>query len=479
MEVQTKPAFTTFTRQSEFIEAILSELYTVICYGGAIKGGKTIVGIAALIMLCRIFPGSRWAIVRANLPDIIRNVFPNLDKVLPLPFVDKDRRFSPADPHIEFKNKSRIIFFAENFTKDKDLNRWKGLDVNGFLLEEFNEIQEVSFYKAIERSGTYIIPGNVEQPKPIILATCNPSRGYVKQLIYDPWELGKLPEDWCFIPANIFDNPHLTPEYKASLKGLPKYQYMVFVEGNWNIHLKTGGEFLKEFELDIHLGNTGFDPEKNIHVSLDENVHPYITLTLWQIYTGDPEKKVKTKICQVHEILAKSPNNTIIKLARMLIRYLEQNDFNQLVYIYGDRTSLKEDTKVEKGKNFFNIFQNEINEVYKSRLRLPRVNPSVALSGAFVNAIFEKNFDNLEIEINEKCIESINDYVETKEDSDGGVLKLKVKDHKTGITYEPNGHITDTLRYFVCEAFKDNYRRFQTKNREFIRYIGHYKRGGK
>ena len=466
--------FEAFDKQVEFTDAVLTFKYNFLLYGGAIKGGKTIIGLAILILLCRFFPRSRWAIVRSTMPEIVRNVFPNLDKILPESFVKKDRRFSPLFPHIEFLNGSKIIFFPENYVKDKELNRWKGLDVNGFLLEEMNELQEIVFWKAIERAGTYIIPNTKKQPIPLIVATCNPSQGYVKRLIYTPWENGTLSDEWFYLPANVFDNPYLTKEFIKGLNKLPKYQYKVFVQGDWNIQVKTGGEFLSGFELDIHLKVLKFDPAKTLHVSLDENVHPYISLTLWQI-EEKTEKQPITKIKQIAEIIGEPPNNKIIKTAKMLIRYLEKNGFEDMVFIYGDRTSLKEDTKTEKGQNFFEILRNEIEMDFKTRIRLPSVNPSVALSGAFINEILESNFDNLEIQINESCYFSINDYIETKESADGGVLKQRVKDPITGISYEKNGHLTDTLRYFICEAFGESFQRFTTKNKEYIRIMKNYR----
>ncbi|MCK5292804.1 MAG: hypothetical protein KAR39_12415, partial [Thermoplasmata archaeon] len=165
------------------------------------------------------------------------------------------------------------------------------------------------------------------------------------------------------------------------------------------------------------------------------------------------------------------------KLARSLVRWLRERDFTDIVLIYGDRTSLKQDTKLEKGQNFFNIFQREIEVGYNTRLRLPKVNPSVALSGDFVNAVFENNFDNLQITIGEHCKESISDYIETKEAADGGVAKIRVKDSITKVTYEENGHCTDTLRYFIAFAFKDSYLKYQSKVINMPRIIGKPARG--
>ena len=80
---------------------------------------------------------------------------------------------------------------------------------------------------------------------------------------------GTLPETWSYIPAKITDNVdkngnlNLPQAYIDNLKNLPKFEYMVFVEGNWDIQLKTGGEFLRSFELSKHVKPIKFEPEKN------------------------------------------------------------------------------------------------------------------------------------------------------------------------------------------------------------------------
>lgn len=460
MEADVEILFEPFTQQTQFLEAVFSKKYRFILYGGSIRSGKTFSGLAGLILLSLVYPFSRWVVVRKDLQTIKKNTLPSWDKIKPDAFIKSHNHDTQT---VTFTNGSQIIFFGENFDKDKDFNRWRGLECNGFLLEEINELQEQAYFKAIERAGSYVIKSG-EQPPPLIMATCNPTRGWVKERFYDKHMNCRLPEKMVYIPASIHDNPFISQDYKESLKDLPRYEYEVFVNGNWDIQLKIGGEFLKEFELEDHVAPVVFDSTKPIHLSLDENVHPYITLTLWQIDD--------LKIYQVGEILAKSPDNTVKKLAQLFLKWLDFKEYSDMVYIYGDRTSLKEDTKIEKGKNFFNIFQREIESEYHTRLRLPKVNPSVALSGAFVNAIFEKNFNGLKITIGEHCKESINDYIETKESADGGILKKRVKDSVTGITYEPNGHCTDTLRYIVCEAFKRDYLKFQSKGLSYKRIIG-------
>jgi hypothetical protein len=94
------------------------------------------------------------------------NTIPSFMKICPLSTIKKFNRVTNV---VTFYNDSQVIFFGENYDMDKDLNRWRGLEVNGFLLEEVNELQEISFYKSIERRGTHVIEA---KPPGLILCTC-------------------------------------------------------------------------------------------------------------------------------------------------------------------------------------------------------------------------------------------------------------------------------------------------------------------
>jgi hypothetical protein len=219
------------SKQTEFAEALLSGNYRYLLYGGAIRGGKTVCALLLCIILARMYKGSRWAIVRKDLPTIKRNTLPSFKRIAPEGFVGEVNR---TDWYVDCSNGSRIIFFSESIDRDPDLDRWKGLEVNGFVLEECNEITEASFNKAIERSGSWRCIG--EQPPPLILATCNPTLQWVKRLWYDPWRKGTLQAPWYYLPAKVTDNPHLDPMYLANLETLRETNrnaYERFVEGNW------------------------------------------------------------------------------------------------------------------------------------------------------------------------------------------------------------------------------------------------------
>ena len=236
METTAEPPseviFNPFPKQQEFIDAVFDERYKFLLYGGSIRSGKTFVGISILLLLCKIFPGSRWAIVREDLPSIRRNVLPVFDKLRPTNFCS---RVNKSEWTATCTNGSQIIFFTESSKDDPDLDRWKGLEVNGFLFEELDEVKEKTWNKAIERAGTWKIKGAEKQPPIKIIATCNPSQTWVKNTFYIPWSRKELKPPYFYLPALPTDNPHITEDQKSSWKELPEPEFRRFVLGSWDV----------------------------------------------------------------------------------------------------------------------------------------------------------------------------------------------------------------------------------------------------
>ena len=222
-----------FPKQNDFAEAVLSGKYSYLLYGGAIRGGKSVVAIALVILLCKIFPGSRWAIVRKDLPTLRRNTIPTIERIRPSNFM---RSLKQTTWTYRCTNGSEVFLFAEAIKHDPDLDRWKGLEVNGFVLEEANELTEQSFNKAIERAGTWVIPDR-PQPPVLIVMTCNPARNWVKRLFYDGWKTGRLKPPFFYLPARLDDNPHIPAAYLESLDHMRHTDpraYRRFVLGDWD-----------------------------------------------------------------------------------------------------------------------------------------------------------------------------------------------------------------------------------------------------
>lgn len=166
--------------------------------------------------------------VRKDLQVIKRNTLPTFWKVAPSNFI---KQYNGSDYVVTFNNGSQILFMGENIDKDPDLNRFRGLEVNGFVLEECNELSETTFFKCIERAGSWQID---KTPQPKIIMTCNPSQNWVKEKFYLPYSAGALEAPYFYLPSSIFDNPHISEEYLLSLKSLPDPIYKRFVDGSWD-----------------------------------------------------------------------------------------------------------------------------------------------------------------------------------------------------------------------------------------------------
>ena len=226
--------------------------------------------------------------------------------------------------------------------------------------------------------------------------------------------------------------------------------YKVNVLGEWG-NVNRGGEFYKNFKVDRQVRKNKYNPELPIHISFDENVNPYTSLSVYQAEG--------LKSWKIDEITLEHPLNTLKHtLKRFVLKYPEKSN---TIFIYGDRTSLKADSKLEKGQNFFTIIEDHLKkEGYTIRTRLPMKNPNVNSRGNFINAIFAGAIEGVEYTVGENCIKTIDDYENVKESSDGTKHKEKTKNKITGVTYEKYGHLTDTDDYFICEYYKAEYRKF-------------------
>jgi len=430
----------------------------VILYGGAVRGGKTFAALGALIVLCRKYPLSKWAVVRTDMQKMKMTTIPSFLKVCPENFIVK---FNHNTNVVTFTNGSQILFFAENYDRDKELNRWRGLEVNGFLLEEVNELREKTFNKAIERAGSHTIKSD---PPPIIICTCNPSQNWVKEKFYDPWKLKKLNPRWSYIPAKITDNPFISEKYKESLKQLPRYEYRVFVEGDWELLLKTGIEFYKEFDIEKHVKATIYNPKLPLWLSFDENVHPYFSATLWQVQGK--------KAMQIDELCMRPPKNTV---KDMLAEFYSRYPYHQNgLLITGDATSKKQNVRSDNGQDLYRLIQTGLSR-YKPQLRVPSANPAVFMRGQFINNIFCGNGNGIEIIIGENCKNTILDLQNVKQAADDTKLKTVTKDAATGVPYQEWGHLSDCLDYAITRIFANEFETFRRGGRPFTIYPGKVK----
>lgn len=259
-------------KQSEAFRIAVSGEKDIILYGGAIRGGKTIWLLTTFCYLASAYPRSRWVIVRESLPTLKRTTLVSFGALLSEGLNKYVKDFNRDTYTVTFQNESQIIFMAESFDADKELNRFRGLEINGAGCEEINELQEATFYKLIERTGTWLKAGDVPS---VILATCNPSQNWVKSLFYDKWINGTLPEKWAYIQAKITDNPFIPKKYLEGLKAnMRPIEYQKFVEGDWDA-VEANNRFATEWDEKYIREDIVWRPEQTVYVSMDFNVEPF------------------------------------------------------------------------------------------------------------------------------------------------------------------------------------------------------------
>jgi len=260
-----------------------------------------------------------------------------------------------------------------------------------------------------------------------------------------------IESNYSSIHSTYKDNPYCTGDRIALLEGLKHtnpYYYNIFTLGEWGNRDVTG-RFWKCFDRTKHVSKRTIDLNEPIYISFDENVNPYPALSIWQIKGKE--------LRQIHEICLKSPENKLKSVARAVSAWLRSKDYKDLIYITGDATSDREDTKLEKGVNYFSMLQQEIEtQGFQCRVKKNQRNPSVALSGEFINAIYDSNYEGWSIVIDENCKNSINDYIVVQEDTEG-----KMKKPKDSNGWEVAGHLSDTKRYVLVTILANEFQKYQ------------------
>ncbi|MBQ9131059.1 MAG: phage terminase large subunit, partial [Clostridia bacterium] len=213
-------------------------------YGGARGGGKSWALRRKLTGLCLCYPGIRCLLVRRTYGELKSNhVQPLLAELGDL------ISYREGEKSILFPNGSRIILGY--CASGRDVLRYQGQEYDVIAIDEATQLSEYQFsiFKACLR-------GVSDAPKRMYL-TCNPGgvgHAWVKRLFVDrDFRKDEDPEEYCFIPAQVYDNPVLLkadPGYVRQLEGLPKKLKDAWLYGRWDVF---EGQFFPEFREDVHV----------------------------------------------------------------------------------------------------------------------------------------------------------------------------------------------------------------------------------
>jgi hypothetical protein len=416
--------FEPYPKQLEFIEAVFSGKYSFLCYGGAMGGGKSYVCLAIAILLAKVYPGSIWCVIRESLPTLKKTSLATFMKVCPKQFI---AGYNQQDQTVTFTNGSKMLFMAEDYANDKDFDRFKGLEVSGFILEQIEELNEGLLDVCFIRAGRHKLP---KQPPPLVIANVNPTLMWPKAKIYDAYNSGTLPPDWFYLPAKITDNPALSTDnaYMDRLKNLDALTYRRLIDGDWTA-FAVKSPFLYSFSIAKHeIESYAPNPNLPIIISFDFNKDPMTCLV--------GQSLDLRHLCIFDEL--KIANGSTPELCEMIVakypRWLGQ------IYVTGDASGHSRSPLVRGGVNHYIIIKKALGikdgQFWVRKQNLSHINSRVLCNSVLQNANFT---------ITKNCKETVADCVYASVDEEGELIK----------TVKEGRHFFDNVRYMIDAKFPD------------------------
>lgn len=410
-------------------------------YGGAIRGGKTVVSFAILaFVLCKKYPGSRWHVIRASWSDL-KLAMDSLRKIIHGARVRW--RNSTDECYVEFldmvpKNgttPSRVYFKSENAARDKDLDGFKGLETNGFLGEQIEELMPATFNKMKERAGSYYID---PMPPAYVFTTFNPTYNWVKEMIHDKNMDGTLDLSHFVMYALSSDGDWVTQDQMDSWNQMDEESKARFILGSWEF--KVEGQFAYAFG--DHLIEPSIDINSNIDIwlSFDFNVDPMTCVVMQTDYASFVHFPLEFRI----------PNSDTYALCEEINRKL--GHLRHRFIVTGDASGNNRNSAARGGQSHYQIIQEQL-KISSSQFKMLSSNPLISVSRVFCNSVLQK-FPRVRFS-KVGCPYLIKDlrFVMTGKDEEG---KLKIQ--KTGWNKLANvdnallGHLLDGWRYVLHKA---------------------------
>lgn len=226
--------------------------------------------------------------------------------------------------------------------------------------------------------------------------------------------------------------------------------------------MRTGMEFFHAFKGDRER-EIPFDPKKALHVTLDFNAMPYMTLLVSQIWQeGD--------VWRVHflkEYCPKPPFSYTKYAVGMLAKDIEEGCFQGFesgVFIYGDASGKSNSAMAtEEARNNFDHVKNGLAK-WKTNgwYRVLTSNPPHTKVRDFMNACFFGD-TGIDITFDPSMKTTIRDIRNLKQAAGGEIWEEKTEDEDTKVKYIKYGHCSQAMYYQIISAFKGHYQHHAKK----------------
>lgn len=204
-------------KQIQALELFNDDVTTFVGYGGAARGGKSLLLTLAPLLECFAYEGSRYLIGRKNLTMLKQTTLKTLLRVMKTFEIKEgiDYRIDKTINEIVFKNGSEIIFKnLEYKPSDTDTTSFGSLEITKALIDQSEHVNLKVVNKVAERVGSH---ANLKYGlKGKLLEAFNPSAGHVKTRYWLPFRDDKEKRTKKFVRALPSDNP--SPEAQQWVK---------------------------------------------------------------------------------------------------------------------------------------------------------------------------------------------------------------------------------------------------------------------
>ena len=218
----------------------------VILTGGALSTGKSYGMALPFLSAAFSYPGTHYAVARRLRNSLKATIINTFLKTADQMGMSTKFRYHSQELTFTFKNKSVIRFIGLDEARKMDYTPLRGLELTWAAIDECDEVEKEAFMTLRGRVGRQNVVrlGNEDIMIPsLILLSCNPTNGWVKQDFYDPYKKGTLPIDRAVILSKPHDNPYNTDEYIETLDAQEHenfFWWKRFVDGDWEYQPPDG-----------------------------------------------------------------------------------------------------------------------------------------------------------------------------------------------------------------------------------------------
>ena len=126
-----------------------------IVLSGGFGAGKTLVWMRKIILLCDLFPGSRWVVIRSSFEHLKKTTMPTFFGACPPEMYDPRRggKRVDSDKYVTMTNGSQVMWM--HLDDPASIRVAKGLEINGFVMDQAEDILESVFDILMGRLGRW------------------------------------------------------------------------------------------------------------------------------------------------------------------------------------------------------------------------------------------------------------------------------------------------------------------------------------